>query len=142
MKLKLNLLIPILDNQNTTQKYSKAYLNLKNVLDLEKRAKYTFKDKTIYSQFEKIESRFKNFINGVPLVVIERYFNDNKENTRKFIYLEYGEKEVTDLKIMELYNKLEEFFQDCFALACLIGDLYNFEVKFNNDSSNDDSELF
>ena len=142
MKLKLNLLIPILDNQNSTQKYSRAYLNLKNVLELEKKAKYKFKDKSIYSDFEILEKQFNDFISGVPLVVIERYFNDNKENTNKYIYLEYEDSEVNDLKIMELFNKLEEFYQKCFTLACSIGNLYNFEIKYNSDDDNDNSELF
>lgn len=41
---------------------------------------------------------------------------------------------------MELYNELEIFFQDCFSLACLIADLYNFEVKFNESDNNNNND--
>ena len=143
MKLKNNLLIDILDNRVGANKYSKSFLNLKNVLDLEEKAKYKFKDKSVYTKFNKLKFKFYGFINGVPLVVVERYFNDNKENINKFVYLEFQDNEVSDLKIMELFNLLEEFYQECFSLACLIADLYNFEVKFNdNDSSDEPNKMF
>lgn len=130
----------ILDSPPTMNKYSKSFLNLKNVLDLEKRNNYTFKDDSVYTKYNYLEKKYSNFLNKIPLVVIERYFNDHKEDHNKFIYLEYIEEELTDLKIMELYQKLELFFEDCFSLACLIADLYNFEVKFNeSDESNNDS---
>jgi hypothetical protein len=136
MKLKLNLLIPILENVSSSNRYSKAYLNLKNVISLENRADYKFKDQEVYTKFQNLEKKFNNFLCDIPLIVVEKYFNDNKEDHNKFIYLEYKDEELTDLKIMELYNELETYFQECFTLACLIADLYNFEVKFN-ETNND-----
>ena len=100
-------------------------------MDLEKRGDYIFNDTTVIDKFNKIEQTYLKFINGIPLNVVERYFNDNHEHPNKHAYLEYNENELSDIKIMEIYNKLELFFQDCFSLACLIADLYNFEVKFN-----------
>lgn len=145
MRLKLNLLIPILDNSSGINKYSRAFINLKNVLDLEDRAKYKFKDKNVYSKFKELEKKYNDFINKIPLIVIERYYNDNRENTKKFINFEYQENEISDIRIMELYNSLEIFYSDAFSLACLIADLYNFEVKFNEtsgDEENSDSNFF
>lgn len=142
MKLKLNLLLNILDNPPTANKYSKSFLNLKNVLDLEKRNNYIFKDPSVYSSFKNLKKKYDRFMSHIPLVVVERYFNDHKEDQNKFIYLEYQNHELSDLKIMELFNELEIFFEECFSLACLIADLYNFEVKFNeSDESNNDNQF-
>lgn len=141
MKLKLNLLLNVLENPTSSNKYSKSYLNLKNVMDLEKRGEYKFNDTSVIDKFDKIEKSYLDFINKIPLNVVERYFNDNHENPNKHAYLEYNDNELSDIKIMEIYNKLELFFQDCFSLACLIADLYNFEVKFNEgENKNKSSE--
>lgn len=131
MKLKLNLLLNVLENPTNSNKYSKSFLNLKNVIDLEKRSEYKFNDKSVDTKYNLLEKKYDNFINDIPLIVVERYFNDNHETPNKHAYLEYNDNELSDIKIMEIYNTLELFFQDCFSLACLIADLYNFEVKFN-----------
>ena len=140
MKLKLNLLLNVLENPSSSNKYSKSFLNIKNVIDLEKRAEYSFNDNSVKNKFEELEKKYSNFLNGIPLVVIERYFNDNKDNPNKHAYLEYKNNELGEIKIMELYNLLELYFEECFSLACLIADLYNFEVKFNEGKSSENSE--
>lgn len=131
MKLKLNLLINILDNVATTNKYSKSFLNLKNVIDLEKRNNYVFSDDSVYTKFKKLEKQFNSFLDKIPLIIIEKYFADNHEKQNKHVYLEFKGNELSDYKVIELYQELENYFQECFSLACLIADLYNFEVKFN-----------
>lgn len=140
MKLKLNLLIPILENTPSASKYSKAFLNLKNVFRLEERNNYTFEDPLVYEEFKQLEKKYNNFISNIPLVVIERYFNDKKEDVNKHAFLIYQENELSEIRIMELFKMLEDFYADCFQLASIIADLYNIEVKLNKHKSKESEE--
>lgn len=133
MKLKLGLLSLIIDNINTPNKYSKAYMNLKNVFELEKQDGFEF-SKEIIKEFAKIEKRYLNFLNDIPLQVIEKYYFLNYENINKFVYLEFEDKEVTDLRILDLYLELETYFNQIFTTACEIANLYNLEIKLNSQS--------
>jgi len=136
MKLKLNLLIPILENQPSTNKYSKAFLNLKNTFELEMENGYEF-PKNMLDKFDKLEKKYLDFNNTIPLIVVEKYYQVNSQDLDSYIFLEYRGKEFQDnTKIIELFSELEEYFNNCFKLACQIVDLYNLEVKLNDKHEN------
>jgi len=127
----------ILENSQSSNRYSKAYLNLKNVIKLEEKEKHKFKQ-SVHDEFKQLTEKFNNFQNKIPLLVIERYYLDHRDKPQKYCNLIYGseQKELLGLQIMDLYEKLEEFFQECFVLACDIASLYNLEIKINNNGSN------
>ncbi len=136
MKLKQGLLYMILDNPNIATKYSKAFLNLKNVIELEKKENSKF-DKSIIDSFNELSKKYNSFLNKVPLRVVETYFRKYAEDLEYYVYLEYEGNEVSDLKIIDIYIKLEDFFSECFELACKIADFYNLEIKLNKDDKSD-----
>ncbi|MFW6173087.1 MAG: hypothetical protein ACOC5T_05025 [Elusimicrobiota bacterium] len=128
MKLKQGLLYMILDNPNSPNKYSKAFLNLKNVFELEKKENFKFSPE-ICEKFTKIEEKYLSFINNIPLKVIETYFTIYSNDLEHYIYLDYQGSEVSDLKIIDLFIKLEQYYEEIFALACEIANFYNLEIK-------------
>ena len=134
MKLKLTLLSLILQNDPVPNKYSRSYLNLKNVMELEQNSDFKFHQE-ILDKYKIISDKYQNFLCNIPLIVIEQYYINNKENPNKFVFLEYKEKELTDLKVIEVFEYLENYFEDVFQLACLIADMYNLEVKMNKSQS-------
>ncbi|MHA1381434.1 MAG: hypothetical protein ACTSRG_23955 [Candidatus Helarchaeota archaeon] len=137
MRLKYNLLIPILNNDSHPQKYSRAYMNLKNVLELEHEEEQQkgkkILSKEIEDQFKFLETKYKNFLNKIPLIVIEKYFLLHKDELNKYVSLRYKELELSDLQVVELFEKFEEYFNKCFNIACRIADLYNIEIKLNEN---------
>lgn len=132
MKLKQGLLFQILDCPNIPNKYTKSYLNLKNVFELEKSDNFTFDDELI-KKFSDITIEFNSFLNKIPLKVIETYFKTNAEKLDDYIYLEYKGNEVSDMKNIDLFMELEMFFDKLFSLACEIANFYNIEIKLKNN---------
>jgi hypothetical protein len=135
VKLKLSLLSLILDNPNIGNKYSKCFLNLKNVFELEQNEEFEFSEKFIKS-FEELEKKFNSFHNGIPLSIIEKYYIAKVNELDEYVYIEYNEKELT-LRIIDLYVLLEQYFSEIFSLACEIADYYNLEVKINSGTQKD-----
>jgi len=133
MKLKLGLLGLIIDNVTTHNKYTKAFLNLKTVFELEQNENFKF-SKEFKLKFEGLKRQYLNFDNDIPLQVIEKYYFLNFENLNKYVYVEYNGNELSDTKIIDLYLKLENYFNEVFALACEIADYYNLEVKLKSDN--------
>ncbi|MHA1381177.1 MAG: hypothetical protein ACTSRG_22645 [Candidatus Helarchaeota archaeon] len=138
-KLILNLLIPILNNDPHPQKYSRAYLNLKNVMDLE-REDEQIKGKKILSEsigkdFKDIEYLYKSFLGDVPLIILEKYYLQYKDELNKHVHLRYKDSELSEIQIVEVFEKFEEYFNKCFSVACKIADLYNIEVKLNENKA-------
>lgn len=133
MKLKTNLLFSVLKVPESTTKYSQSYLNLQNVFEIEDKEGFEFPSHII-EDFDKLTKKYNNFINEVPLKIVERYYMQYRNNFNKFVFFEFNEKEVTDLTIIELYSMLESFFDSCFNLACQIAKYYNLEIKINQDS--------
>lgn len=133
MQLKLSLLGLILENSNTTNKYSKAYLNLKNVFDLENKEDFEF-TKDFIKKFKELSLKYDSFINNIPLEVIEKYYNLHIDNLEKYIYIEYRGFELEEYKTIDLGIELEDFYKQIFSLACEIANYYNLEVKLNNKS--------
>lgn len=137
MKLKSSLLYMILENPKTQNRYSKCFQNLKNVLMLEQEENFTF-DESITSAFKKLEDKYNDFLDGVPLEVCELYLFDNIESKNKYITIIYDPHNTT-IKVIELYIALEEFFKEVYSLTCLVANLYNLEVKINNTSNSNES---
>lgn len=138
MKLKVGLLSLILDNINTPNKYTKAYLNLKNVFELEsKETDFKFTKEQI-EKFNELEKSYNSFINGIPLKVVERYYIQHYEDLQKHCYLEFEDNELSDLKIIDLFYKLENYYEEIFEFACNIANYYNLEIKFTSQTSNTD----
>ena len=135
--MKLGLLGLIIDNINTSNKYSKAFINLKNVFELEENDNFEF-TKVFKLKFESIKKKYYNFDNGIPLQVLEKYYFVNHEKLNKFIFIEFGGKELSDVKTIELYLRLENYFNEIFALACEIADFYNLEVKLKSNNKQED----
>ena len=132
MKLKQGLLFMILDNPNDSKKYSRSFLNLKNVFDLESKEKFSF-SKEILKKFADIEKEYHSFMSGIPLSIVEAYYNENLSDLKKFIFIEYTGKEITDVQVIDIFYKLEGFFAKVFALACEIANYYNIEIKIKGD---------
>lgn len=131
MKLKINLLISILENTPTPNKYTKAYLNLVNVHKLEKEDGFDFPE-NIENKILNVTSKYESFLNNIPLQVVERYYNEYKQEINKYVFLEFNEKELSEMKIIDLYLLLEDFFSEVFEVACQIANYYNLEVKLND----------
>lgn len=134
MKLKVTLLYTILETQTGTNKYSRSFSVLSNVFRLEASDGFEFPS-GIQKKYEELKKKYNNFMSGIPLTVIERYYNEHSDKLNKFVYLEYGSCELTDLRIIELYEHLENFFQEIYSIACDIANYYNIEIKLNTKSS-------
>lgn len=131
----------VLDNIPTPNKYSKAFLNIENVIELEESEEFKL-DKKIIEKFQKIKKRFNNFLNGIPLIVVERYYNDYRDDYNKYAFLEYHGRELSDMRIIDLFTELEKFHAQVFNLACMIANYYNLEVKLNENASQSRSNKF
>ena len=125
----------ILEYPMGQNRYSRSFLNLKSVIELEQKEEDFNLPKEMIKEYEQIEKQFYNFINNIPLTVVERYYNEHKENMNKYVYLEYNENELSELKISELLYKLEEYFMVIYNLAVNIASYYNIEIKLNINKS-------
>lgn len=141
MKLKSSLLFMILDNHPSPNKYSKAFTNISNVIELEESEEFTF-PQNIMKKFKEVEKKYNNFLQGIPLIVIERYYMDYRDDYNKYVFLEYHDNELTDVRIIDLFTELEKYYNDIFNLACLIANYYNLEVKLNENASRDKSQKY
>lgn len=135
MKLKSSLLYMILDNAMTSNRYSKAFLNIENVFKLESKDPDFVIPKELLNTFKELKKRYDSFLSEIPLLIIERYYFDHANDMNKFVYLEYDEKELSDIKIIDLYNELEQFYNEIFELACEFASYYNLEIKMNKGES-------
>lgn len=130
MKLKSSLLYMILQNSPTPHRYTSAYNSLKNVIELELKDDFEVPQEII-EKFKVIKINYNNFINNIPLVVIEKFFNNFRDDLRRYIFIEYQNNEL-NLKAIDIYLLLEDFFNDIYALACEIASYYNLEIKLND----------
>lgn len=137
MKLKSSLLFTILENPQSPNRYSKVFTSLENVFKLEKEESDSVITDEFKKRFNKIKKQYNNFHKNIPLIVVERYFMNHRDTMNKFVYLEYQNNEMTDLKISELFFDLEQFFNEVFQLACELANYYNLEIKLNKPSDSD-----
>lgn len=136
MKLKENLLGEIFARVFMQNKYSKSYINIKNVFELEKQEKFNMPNYLI-KDFQVLEMKYNSFINNIPLLVIEKYFYENYDNLDKYIFIEFEGNEIQSIKVINLYFELENYYNELFALASKIANFYNIEVKINKNAIND-----
>lgn len=143
MKVKNSLLTEIMTLESHPKKYSKAYLNLNTVLELEKKEKQldSTMEKTINEEKKEIDKMYSNFMNSIPLKIVEHYYVKNSHNLRMYAYIEYGENEISDIKYEDIYLKLEEFYNKIFRLTCMLLSQYSVEVKVNTGYDNETSQL-
>lgn len=136
LRLKENLLIEILAPNINIHKYSKGLLNLKTIIELEGKEKFELPD-NILELYNKLLIREKDFISGIPLDIIERYYSLKKENLNSYINIQFKEQEL-NMKTNELFIELEEFYKELFLVASLIASYYNLEVKINGNQQETD----
>jgi len=139
MKLKSNLLIEIISPNNTINKYSKAVLNLKAILKLETNENFKIPLELI-KMYDKIIERELEFINGIPLTLIEKYFYTKADKLNGFINIEYRNFDL-NIRTNELYLELEKFYEDIFILSSCLASFYNLEIKINSSSSNNNGDF-
>ena len=130
MKLKQSLLYMIINNALITKRYSQAYHNIRMVVELEEK-----EDKRLIEMFKKelteLDKLYKDFKNGIPLEVIEAYYITHSANLNEFLYIEFQDKELYDIKVIDLYMDLENFYNKCYVIAVRIANYYNLEIKVN-----------
>jgi len=134
MKLKEQLIFEIMTIDNfLSDKYSKSYINLKTLFEIEDDI-----DKDLKKQFNQIEAEYLDFLDGFPLEIIEIYYYRNKEYLNKYLNINYKNLEsYAKYRVSDVYMKLELFYNRIFLIASKIANLYNLEVKVNQNKNND-----
>lgn len=135
LRLKENLLLDILNPLEKTNKYSKSLLNIKTAIELEKEEDFEIPT-AILSKFNLLEKRANNFLNGIPLKVVEKAYYLHAKNFKKSIFMSYKNNSLT-MNINEIYIELEEYFNKIFILASLMANYYNLEIKIKTKTNND-----
>lgn len=135
LQLKKNLLIDILNPNNITNKYYKSLLNIKTIFEIEKEEGFKIPE-FINNMFNEIKDKEHNFINDIPLQIVEYYFLKKVQSPNSYVYILYQEKEI-NIKTNELFLLLENFYSKIFLIASLIANYYNLEIKINNNSKDD-----
>jgi len=130
MKLKNSLLLDIITSQEIPNKYSKGFLNLLTIFKLEEQEGFKLPD-YIINKFKKLEQKFISFYNNIPLRVIEKYYIKYMLDYNKYVYIEYNGFEIDNLKVIDIYLLLEQFFDDLYLIASLIASYYSLEIKIN-----------
>lgn len=116
-------------------KYTKSYRNLINLASLEEKASGTKFMSKFSKRILELEKEQENFHNGVPLAIFEQYFFRNNDNVEKYVYIEYKGMDKGEIKVIEMFEILEKFFDKIFAVAMEIADYYSYEIKFENKYS-------
>ena len=121
----------IFSDRFAINKYSKSYNNLRIVIDLESTDKQKI-SKELSDEFKTLSKKYNDFIDGVPLRIIELYFYNNIKDMSFYPYIEYkNDITIDSVKVIELYELLENFFDDVFSLSSKIANYYNMEMKLN-----------
>lgn len=128
----------ILENNQSAFRYSGSFMNLKHVIDLETEDDGEF-DPKLLKKFQELKKRYHSFLKGIPLLVVEKYYMENAQNRNRFVYLDYEKCELSDMRVINLYEELEGFYQEIFGLACRIASYYNLEIKLNYSSNSNQS---
>lgn len=120
-----------MSNNQSTKKYTKSMLNLKTLIDLEKMSKFKLNGDNL-KEYEELLQLELSFIGGIPLKVIEIHFYNNANNLNSYPYIEYEDVDIDNVRAIDMYILLEEFFERIFGLVTIVADLYNLEIKINN----------
>jgi len=141
-RLKTNLLIDILAYDSSALfKYSKCLLNIKTLFEIEKTEGYIF-PQNYYEIYNSILEKEKDFLNGIPLLIVEKYFYNKIQHLNGYVSISYYTKNENDeniehninMTVNDLYLLLEDFFNKIFLLASLLANYYNLEIKVNDTS--------
>jgi len=144
-----NVLISrILSSEGTFEgKYTNSYNILKGIITLEEKEKGKTKLSSDYfNRFKELEDSLTNLderIKGFSLRVVEEYFFRNRNRLDKYIYMNQGEIESNaDLKVIDLFEVLENFFLKVYLMALEIGDMYALEIKLKKTSESNNEDIF
>ena len=144
-----NVLISrILSSEGTFEgKYTNSYNILKGIITLEEKEKGKTKLSSDYfNRFKELENSLTNLdvrIKGFSLRVVEEYFFRNRNKLDKYIYMNQGEIESNaDLKVIDLFEVLENFFLTVYLMALEIGDMYALEIKLKKTSESNNEDIF
>ena len=147
--LRLVLLTKIMSAEGVfAHKYSSNYNTLKAIIELEKKEKeQDMLPKSFFDRFDDIKKMTTNLdpkIKGFPMLIVQEYFIRNSANLDKYIYMTYGKdlESASELKVMELYEILEDFFFKIYLLAVQISDFYKLEIKLKKDNTKLNNEDF
>lgn len=140
------LLSKILSIEGVFQhKYTTCYNTLSSVIDLEKKEEQAKLPKEIFEKFNHLKELSNNLepkLKGIPLLIIEQYFLRNSNKLEKYLYINYKDIEVVDMKVSDLYIVLENFFYEIYNLAVEISDYYSLDVKLKSTDSAGSNEIF
>jgi len=134
LDLKKNLFIEIF-SPNPSNKYSKSLLNLKTIVELEEKEKFKIPENVLL-KIEDLKKKEDEFIEGIPLNIIEHYFSQKSSNFNSYINCMFKDKEI-NIKVNELYILLEDFYKEIFLVASLLATYYNLEIKITGESNDD-----
>lgn len=134
IKLKENLLSEIFA-PNQIDKYSKSVLNLKTLIDLEQKDDFEI-PKDLLDRINTILERENDFLEHIPLKIIEHYFNLKISNINSYINIIYKKNELS-IKTNELLIILEQYYNEIFMVSMILANYYNLEIKINTASNND-----
>lgn len=134
IKLKENLLSEIFA-PNQIDKYSKSVLNLKTLIELEQKEEFEL-PKELLNRIKEILKKEDNFLNNIPLKIVEYYFNLKISNINSFINIIYKNYELS-IKTNELLIILEDYYNQIFLVSSMLANYYNLEIKINTESNND-----
>lgn len=144
-----NVLISrILSSEGTFEgKYTNSYNILKGIITLEEKEKGKTKlSDDYFNRFKELESTLKDLderISGFSLRVVEEYFFRNRNRLDKYIYMCQGEIESnSDLKVIDLFEILEDFFLKVYLMALEIGDMYALEIKLKKANDTGEEDVF
>lgn len=109
-------------------------MNLKTIVNLENKENFKLPE-DLQKSYDGIIGQEQDFINGIPLPIIEKYYLQKQSNLNSYVNILHNEKEL-NLKVNEIFIKLENFYQEIFLLASLIANYYNLEIKINTENDN------
>lgn len=118
-------------NNDSSEKFSKSFLMLKTLIDIENREGKAL-DTDIQDRYNEIKYLYNDFYKGFPLIIIEKALKPKLENfnPEKYVYMEYNGNMINE-NIKNLILKLEDFYDRIFFIAVVIGSYYNIESRTN-----------
>lgn len=135
-KLRLSLLSNILGGRGVYEnKYTLGYNSLKAVIELELKEKKDRLPKHIFDRFNNIQENLSNVnekLVGVPIIILEQYFLRNTKSLNRYVYIMHEDIEI-EIKVIEIYTILENWYFHLFLIASEIADYYNLEIKLKKE---------
>lgn len=135
LRLKENLLIDVL-SPRTEYKYSKSILNLKTIIALEKQENFKIPE-SIITMYNKVLKQETDFINGIPLTIVERYYIGKQDKLNSYLNIAYKDSEL-NIQVNQLLMLLEIYYTELYLIASLLASFYNLEIKINNKNNDTD----